>query len=242
VSDLLRLRVKRQSQWQRIPIAERHASVEISTSNPRCTGDYLVAQLEWARDQFVDFQFAVGDTLQIHNYLVFGHPLIPGGFDEDMAHKQALVEGDEWIAANRQAIRRVLGDRPVRFARWDDLLARPEVVANLAHLDHLDSTDAMIHDLVRKDVTGYIDRRHGGMPLTELQLRRLDRHVLEELAVYQYQAAVGNLVSIYPGANQLLLRPMYLNAVGLPDELKRRHYITVDIQPAVDLVGAGVSF
>jgi tRNA-dependent cyclodipeptide synthase len=248
VGGRLRLRVKRQTLWSNIPITERHASVEISTSNKYCTGDYLVAQLEWARDQFADFQFAIGDTLQIHNYVVLGHPRL-GWLEEDVAHKECVIEGDEWITANEPAIRWVLGVRPFWFARWDDLLAKPQVQANLAALNHLDETDAMLHDLVRQDVTGYVARRHGAVELTDEQWRRLDRHVLEELAVYQYQAAPGqDLVSIYPGSNQLPLRPKYLNETRLPEELKRRHYVTLDIQPAHtsdvidtgDLVGVGV--
>jgi tRNA-dependent cyclodipeptide synthase len=242
VEARLRLRVKRQTLWSSIPITERHASVEISTSNIHCTGDYLVAQLEWARDRFTDFQFAIGDTLQIHNYMVLGHPRL-GWLEEGVARKECRIEGDDWITANEPTIRKVLGPRRFWFARWDDLLAKPQVQANLAALNHLDETDPMLHDLVRQDVAGYIARRHGAVELTEAQWRRLDRHVLEELAVFQYQAAPGqNLVSIYPGANQLPLRPKYLNETRLPPELKHRHYVTLDIKPAQvsDLVGAGV--
>jgi len=239
VSERLQLRVKRQTRWQQIPIERRRASIEISTSNPRCAGDYLEAQLDWARDRFTDFQVVVGDTLQIHNYLVLGHPVLGRLHDEAKTHQICLDEGDQWLRENEPIMRRALAGRPWRIERWDTMLAKPGSRRALVELEHLYETDDEIHRLVREDVTGYLHRRHHDVILTEEQLRRLDRHVLDELAVYQFQADNGNYVSLYPGTNQLLLRPKHLESSRLPEVLKKRHYVTLHIKPVGVLAGVG---
>jgi tRNA-dependent cyclodipeptide synthase len=231
VSRHLQLRVKRQSGWHKIPIDQRHASIEISTRNERCTGDYLAEQLNWARDRFATFQFSIGDTLQIYNYLVLGHPHY-SKVDDGLAHKLCLEEGDGWLDDNRSLIQDLLAGKPCSFLRWDELKASPSVAQNLRNLVELYKADEQIFDLVRQDVAGYLERRgHQVAALSEEQLNQLDQHVLEELAVYQYQAEEQNLISVYPGTNQLLLRPKYLTSVDLPQGLKRRHYVTLDIKP-----------
>jgi tRNA-dependent cyclodipeptide synthase len=242
VNSHLQVRVKRQSRWQQIPIETRHAAIEISTRNPRCTGDYLAAQLEWARDRFGAFRFIVGDTLQVHNYVILGHPQ-KGSVDEDAAYELCLSEGDEWIDNNHRRIGDLLKGHSFRIHRWNELMADPIVDANLRKLRSAYRSDLAIFDLVRQDVRGYLDRRHANTPLTDEQLRRLDLHVLEELAVFQYQAEYLNLVSIYPGASQLLLRPKYRDGLQLPQPLIDRHYITLDIKivAAGEPVGTAVS-
>jgi len=242
VKDGLRLRVKRQSAWQDVPLAYRHASIEISTTNPRCSGDYLKAQVDWARGRFADFQFAIGDTLQLHNYVILGHPDL-GIMSEEKARKQCLDEGDAWIDANKSLIADLATAAPVRLRRWTELLATRRVVENLANLTMLYESDPHTQNLIRRDVLGYVERRHSRMlqVLDESQLARLDRHVLEELAVYQYQVESRNLISIYPGTSQLILRPQNLAASNLPEQLKARHYVTVDIQADRSLALAGVS-
>jgi tRNA-dependent cyclodipeptide synthase len=238
VNDRLRLRVKRQSAWQKIPVSERFASVEISTRNPRCAGAQLAAQLEWATQHFNKLQFAIGDTLQIHNYIVLGHPYFGSQLSEPVARKICVEEGDVWLERNARIIELHLGKQAPTVRRWDELLEEDDVRHNLRQIEKLYSTDPRIFELVRQDVVGYVSRQHKMATLTDEQWCMLDRHVLEELAVYQYQAEFGNYVSLYPGTNQLLLRPKYLASTNLPDALKARHYVTFDIKSVEGPVGA----
>lgn len=231
MSSHLRLSVKRQPPWHKIPVAQRHASIEISMGNERCKGDYLAIQLTWARDRFHDFRFSIGDTLQLHNYVVLGHPGY-GRVDETHARKICLHEGDDWLEENQPIIETVLAGKQFSFIRWDELLAEPTVKGHLYQLTELYLSDEEIFSLVRQDVAGYLDRRGHRLPdLSEAQHYKLDLHVLEELAVYQYQAEELDLISVYPGSNQLLLRPKHLTVVNLPRGLKDRRYVTLDIRP-----------
>lgn len=219
-------------------MTERSASVEISTSNPRCADACLAAQLDWATPHFSNFQFAIGDTLQVYNYLVLGHPLYGGRLSESFVRKVCAVEGDTWLEKHLPIIDSYLEERTYVIRRWDELLEEEAVRRNLRQFETLYATDKHIFDLVRQDVVGYVNRRHPVSMLTDAQWEMLDRHVLEELAVYQYQAEFGNFVSLYPGANQLLLRPKHLASANLPDSLKGRHYVSFDIKLLAEPVGA----
>lgn len=230
MSRHLLVSVKRQSTWHQIPAAQRRAAIEISTTNLRCTGDYLAEQLIWARGKFTHFQFSIGDTLQIHNYVVLGHPIYDK-VDEGQARKIALSEGHDWLKANRDLISQLLEGRSYEFRDWDNLLAVSAVQRNLDEITRLCHSDLELSGAVRKDVAGYLERRgHDARSFSADELAQLDRHVLEELAVYQHQAEDLQLVSIYPGSNQIPLRPQNLRTLNLPRGLKDRHYVTLDIK------------
>src|SRR5919204_1327264 len=111
-------RVQSQSRWREAGPNLR-ASLEISISNPRCTGRFLECQLAWARRHFDSFEFSLGDTLRVHNYTTIGHPL-HGRLLPEAAWRVAREEGDRWLESNGAVIQRMLATAPYAVVRWDD--------------------------------------------------------------------------------------------------------------------------
>jgi hypothetical protein len=130
MTQAFRIRVDRQSRWRDIPPAYRRACFEISLHNPACSGERLVCALEWAATRFSEFEFSLGDSLYVHNYVASGHPTL-GKLDERTARAVSRREGDDWLTENFVHVQRVLGKEKVCLHRWDDWLSKDAVQKNL---------------------------------------------------------------------------------------------------------------
>lgn len=228
-SKRIRLRVRKQSAWTSIPLDHRRAAVDISLANPKCAGEFLERQLLWARERFRTFDFSIGDTLSVHNYVSLGHPTL-GRLLEGDARNTALAEGDVWLESNLPIIQSILAGAPVTVRRWDDWMTNEHVVANLAWLCHMYS----VVDEFRAAVAMYVGRflaRRGvmGESLTETDRERLDRYILEELSVYQYQVEVDRAVNLYPGDDLAVYQPLAM-ITCLPTSLRERQYIVFGLK------------
>src|SRR3954470_5149019 len=120
----LRVRIARRSSWALIPIDMRVASFEISIGNPRCTGRSLVCLMNWGRENFRSFEFSVGDTLRVYNYMTIGHRE-HGRLDRAQATQVAAAEGQAWYQDNASAITEMLGGYDVRVTFWEEWKQRP---------------------------------------------------------------------------------------------------------------------
>lgn len=211
-----------------MPIEDRRASFEISVGNERCSDDYLRAQLEWAIDKFSLFEFSVGDTLQVHNYVALGHP-IRGVLDREEAHKIAKEEGDTWLEKNVPTIDEVLQGRTFELNRWDDWLSKEQVQGNLNALREMIVAYPKLESAILADASSYLSRR--GKSLEDLAAGMIDEltaYVLEELAVFQYQAE-NPIVNVYPGSDLSVFRHLAQSDL-LPPSLKNRDFVLLEIR------------
>src|SRR4051794_13893879 len=120
--------------------------------------------MHWAREHFQHFEFSVGDTLKVYNYMTLGHPE-HGRLAPTEAHDIAAAEGRAWLQRNREAIGLVLApyDVPVRF--WDGWKQHPGFDAAFARLLTLFDKGGVFRDTVLADISDYT-RRSGAAPLT----------------------------------------------------------------------------
>jgi len=89
-------------------------------------------------------------------------------------------------------------------------------------------------DEFRAAVAMYVGRflaRRGvmGESLTETDRERLDRYILEELSVYQYQVEVDRAVNLYPGDDLAVYQPLAM-ITCLPTSLRERQYIVFGLK------------
>ena len=225
----LRLRVSRQSKWQSIPIDQRHASFEISVGNPRCSEDSLVCQIRWARSRFSSFTFSLGDMLNLYDYTTSGHPTW-GRLDEAKAREVCISEGNSWLEDNLPLIRNELCADKFRVARWEQWLSIPDVQVNLAALWDIYHKNEAVRDVIKSDIEAYLHRRAADVNLIPPEWERLSSHLLEELAVYQYQTETSRAINLYPGSSPVILRAASPVTEFLPAALRERHFVLFEIR------------
>jgi tRNA-dependent cyclodipeptide synthase len=221
------IRVLRQSRWHLRPIEARTASFEISIGNPLCRGEALAVQLDWAAPRFRRFEFSVGDTLNVYNFITIGHPR-RGRLDPVVGRSVAEQEGDAWVDTETPLIGSVLPLGSWTIHRWDWWMSRPIVRKHLRTLLNLLDVDRDFRKLVDDELMAYLRRRgKGGEAMEQADAVYLHRYVLEELAVYQYQVEKSSAVHLYPG-NDLLLRRLPTIA-ALPDALKSVEFVLLHL-------------
>jgi len=224
----LRVRVARRSSWALVPVAMRVGSFEISLGNPRCTGRSLVCLMNWARPHFQSFEFSVGDTLRVYNYMTLGHPDF-GRLGLTEATEIAALEGEVWHRANATAIGATLGEQAFRVLFWEDWKKHADFGDRLTRLVDLFGTSAVFRDYLLADIAAYVRRQgNGSVCLSAAEMELLATYMLEELAVYQLQAEARPTVNIYPGGMPKVVRALGTIA-GMPRVLAMRHYAYVDM-------------
>lgn len=228
---VLRAQVRRQSSWRTtIPHDQRCASFEISIGNERCVGKFLRAQLEWAVDEFSHFEFSIGDTLQVHNYVTVGHPT-HGMLRPGEARRVANREGRTWVHQHLPIIEEVLPPSRWEIHRWDDWLSRPGVQDNLRMLRKTVDAHPQLADLVLSDARAYLARRQRSLDdMGAGAIDELVSFVLEELAVFQYQAEQQSprVVNVYPGSDLTVFKHLAESPL-LPPSLRDRHFVLLEI-------------
>lgn len=228
MNSTLQLKVTRQSEWQQIPFSQRHASFEVSVGNPRCAGDYIACQIRWARDRFSSFEFSVGDMLNIHDYIVVGHPRW-GILDKSKAWEVCRGEGEAWLKENLPVIRDELGGNVFAIKPWSEWLANPSVKENIAIIQKLYQQNRLVNDTMKSDVETYVQRRYKNFTLSSADLDELVEHLVEELAVYKFQTETRRAVNLYPGSNPVSLRPKADVTQSLPAALRDRQFVQFEI-------------
>lgn len=215
------VKIGKQSNWQSLPLVDRRASFEISVGNPRSSNDLLSLQIIWARSRFSTYSFSIGDQLNMYNYSTIGHPHW-GKLSLADAQTVSNEEGDLWLKENRAIIESHLGSEPYEFRRWSDWMKLSNI-RNLLEIETIRYANSEeFRCAIHHDVEKFL-RRRKIQSLSEIHLRTLSRHILEELAVYRHQAESGPWVNIYPGSDHAILRASSPARRLLP-WLSKRHY------------------
>lgn len=200
------------------------ASLEISIANERCRGRFLEALVYWSSQRFSAFEFSVGDTLRIYDYVTTGHPRL-GRLTMPEAHAIAESEGKEWISQNYPRIEDLLHNRNYRIVTWDEWKRHPGFESNLLYLTRLCEQNESFQTTLLQDIRDYIQRKgHAVDELDRQQRGLLCTYLLEELAVYQIQAEARPTINIYPGGQLHVFRRIG-SFHGMPHSLVHRNYI-----------------
>lgn len=220
------LRVRRQSEWELLPRESLRASFEISIGNRKCTGAFLEAQVEWARTRFGTFEFSVGDTLNVHNYMAIGHP-DSGVLPAEEARAVARSEGDQWLAKNFDMINRLLPAQSFRIMRWDSWMEIQDIQENILLLESLCRSNVHFDEHITSESMQYAHRRHVSRISSEAIIS-LKRYIVEELAVFLFQAQSTSCVHLYPGSDLRVFRQLEHSDL-LPVPLRSRHFALFEI-------------
>ncbi|MGW3994442.1 hypothetical protein ACWEF6_13245 [Amycolatopsis sp. NPDC004772] len=215
------VRIGKQSDWQSLPIADRHASFEISVGNPRSSNDFLSLQITWAQSHFSTYSFSIGDQLNMYNYATIGHPHW-GKLSINEARAVSNEEGDIWLKENLTLIESRLGHERYEIHRWSDWMNLSDVQNFLDIEATRYANSADFRCAIHHDVAKFLRRRRL-QTSSEVHFRTLSQHILEELAVYRHQAESGPCVNIYPGSDHAILRASS-PVRGLLPWLSKRHY------------------
>jgi hypothetical protein len=186
------------------------ASIDISLSNPRCSGASLVCLLRWCAGKFATYEFSLGDTLY-DAVLALPHfrHMIPADL-RDTPNPSATM-GERWIQENSGAIQAHLGSS-FTIRRWDEWRAHPDIQNARAITEELFRIPHL-QELVTSDCTAFFERKTQSSPSNEA-LQALLSFYTEECAVYFLHSRDNNVRHIYPGNSLSVLR--YLSRASPP--------------------------
>ena len=208
---------------------ETVVSFDISMHNPRCGGRFLACQLHWAKDLFSEFQFSIGDTLQAHNYVAFGHPTA-GPVSRDEALALASSEGRQWHADHAAMIEGILGKCRARYIFWDEWKDHPRFGSAVGFYQDKLLGDPTLRATMMSDIETFLDRNRIDYVLAgEDRIIRATMFLIEEIAVYQLHSERDGVVHVYPGKQLKILRALR-GKEGIPAPLRNLDYVYLDIR------------
>jgi tRNA-dependent cyclodipeptide synthase len=208
---------------------ETVASFDVSMHNPRCGGRFLACQLHWAKDLFAEIQFSIGDTLQAHNYVAFGHPTA-GPVSREEALALAASEGRRWHADHAAMIEAILGKCRPRYIFWDEWKDHPRFGSAVGFYQDKLLSDPVFRAAMMSDIETFLDRSRIDYELAgEDRIVRATMFLIEEMAVYELHSERDGVVHVYPGKQLKILRALR-GQDGIPAPLRNLDYVYLDIR------------
>ena len=214
---------------------DRIASIEVSLNNPHCVGRFLAFQLVWAKKFFKKAEFAIGDTLQRHNYSSIGHET-RGVLDPESAEAISREEGRQWCEQNASIIAQYWSG-PSLIRRWDQWRAHPEFTDAVERSRRILTGETM-SPLLFKDAKRFMARR--GMKEFDPNSRiacGCSEYIIEEVAGYFLHSRDWPVVHIYAGRALDTLRYFSKNGkipeasdVEFVDVMRARKYVNFELR------------
>jgi hypothetical protein len=225
----LRYKLNKRTNWNQIDYSHRIISFEISLNNPKCTGLYLECIMNWAKNNFTEFYFCLGDTLNSYTDIVLNEGEINEFENKDWydSSKKFRSLGDNWILENIENINSFFGSN-YKIFRWEEWRNHALFKYYFDTFLKLKLNNTDFRKVIYDDISDFLLRK-GFKSISSDKIDYISNYILEELSVYTIQARQENIVNVYPGSAFKIFS--ILNEIeGVPEELKNRNFVYMDVK------------